>query len=285
MTHIWRNGQWTEAEVLEIAPRDRGLLHGLGLFETLLAIDGRAVFADRHLARLQASCKRLGWNPEVPDITGPVSSHGRGRVRIRLTLTGGSGPLHDLSHGADHLWMLAASPVAEAPAPTSVNVSPFTRNEHSPLAGLKCASYAENLVALDHAGRLGFGETLFFNKAGHLCEAATANVFLVKEGTLRTPALDCGCLPGITRAVVIGLAARLGIPCMETRLTTDDLHSADGMFLTSSIRGVTGVTRLEQRTLPPCAVTATLRRAWDEAVHDESGKNMGACIGESGGQF
>jgi branched-chain amino acid aminotransferase len=272
MTHIWRNGQWTEAEVLEITPRDRGLLQGLGLFETLLAIDGRAVFADRHLARLQTSCRQLGWDPEIPDITAPVAALGGGRFRIRLTLTGGSGPLHDLSLGADHLWMLAASPVVEAPATPSVNISPFIRNERSPLVGLKCTSYAENLVALDHARRLGFGETLFFNNAGHLCEAATANVFLVKHGSLRTPALDCGCLPGITRAVVIGLAARLGIPCGETRLTLADLDSADGIFLTSSIRGVTGVTRLKERDLPPCDITAALRRAWEDAVRDEAGK-------------
>jgi len=272
MTYIWRNGQWIEAETLHIAPGDRGLLHGLGLFETLLAIDGRAVFPDQHLARLKSGCRQLGWNLDIPDFSGLVATLGMGRFRIRLTLTGGSGPLDDLSLGADHLWMLTASPAAEAPLTTSVNLSSFTRNERSAIVGLKFASYAENSVALDHARRLGFGETLFFNHAGHLCEAATSNVFLVKDGSLRTPALDCGCLPGITRAVVIGLAARLGIPCEESRPDREDLHSADGIFLTSSIRGVIGVSRLEERTLPPCGITATLRRAWDEAVRKKSGK-------------
>ncbi len=271
MTRIWHNGQWIDPPGFSIAPTDRGLLHGLGLFETLLAIDGKAVFPDRHLARLQGSCQKLGWDLEIPDVTGPISTLGRGRFRIRLTLTGGSGPLDDLSLGADHSWMLAASPVAEAPATTSVNVSPFTRNERSPLVGLKCASYAENLMALDHARRLGFGETLFFNNAGHLCEAATSNVFLVKDGVLLTPSLASGCLPGITRGVVIGIAARLGIPCMETDLPAALIHEADEIFLTSSIRGVIGVSRFEQRHLPNGPLTGQLRLAWNSEVHRECG--------------
>jgi len=272
MTRIWHNGKWLDPAGFPIAPADRGLLHGLGLFETILVIGGRPVFLNRHLTRLQGGCRQLGWEPDLPDLTAPLAGLGSGRFRVRLTLTGGSGRLDDLSLGTDHLWMLAASPAAQIPATTSVMISPFTRNERSPLAGLKCASYAENLVALDHARRLGFGEILFLNTADHVCEAATANVFLVGNGTLRTPSPDCGCLPGITRQLVIDLAEDLGISCEESRLTREDLHSADGIFLTSSIRGVTGVSRLEDRILPPCGVTATLRHAWDEAVRDETGK-------------
>jgi branched-subunit amino acid aminotransferase/4-amino-4-deoxychorismate lyase len=278
MNRIWSNGLWIDPLDFSIAPADRGLMHGLGLFETMLAIEGRPVFTKQHMERFERGCERLGWRIETPDLAAlmiDLLHHNHlatGRARIRLAITAGSGVIGDSSLGGDHLLWMTATAVTEAPATTTVNVSPFTRNERSPLAGLKCASYAENLVALDHARRLGFEETLFFNNAGHLCEASTANGFLVTGGTLLTPALDSGCLPGVTRAVVIGLAARLGIPCMETRISIDDLHAADGIFLTSSTRGVMGVSRLEERTLPPCAITATLRRAWDEAVREEAGK-------------
>ena len=97
---------------------------------------------------------------------------------------------------------------------------------------------------------LAFEETLFANTAGHLCEAATSNVFLVKNGALHTPSLGSGCLPGITRAVVIELAATLGIPCEERDFPVDELHAADELFLTSSIRGVMAVSRFEDRVLP-----------------------------------
>lgn len=277
MTRIWCNGQWIDPLDFSIAPADRGLMHGLGLFETILAIDGRPVFAKQHLERFARGCERLDWRIETADLAALMidllqHNHlGTGRARIRLALTAGSGAMGDTSLGGDRLHWMTATAAAEPPPTTSVNVSPFTRNERSPLAGLKCASYAENHLALDHARRLGYEETLFFNNSGHLCEAATSNVFLVTGGTLRTPSLDCGCLPGITRAVVIGLAARLGIPCMETRLSADDLHAADGIFLTSSIRGVMSVSRLDDRKLPPCETTTMLRKAWDQAVREETG--------------
>ncbi|HSP42781.1 MAG TPA: aminotransferase class IV, partial [Luteolibacter sp.] len=65
MPRSWCNGDWIEDDDFRIAAGDRGLLHGLGLFETLLAIDGRPVFADRHLVRLKHGCQRLGWPLET----------------------------------------------------------------------------------------------------------------------------------------------------------------------------------------------------------------------------
>jgi branched-subunit amino acid aminotransferase/4-amino-4-deoxychorismate lyase len=147
------------------------------------------------------------------------------------------------------------------------------RNERSALAGLKCASYAENLVALEHAARLGFEETVFLNTAGHLCEAATSNLFLVKDGGIFTPSLDTGCLPGITRAVAIEIAARLGIQSTEGFLTEADLDNADEIFLTSSIRGVMGVSRFGERRLPPGPITGMLRAAWQDAIRPRPAPN------------
>ena len=244
---------------------------GLGLFETILALDGEPVFFERHLARLRGSCERLGWHLEIPALREIMREllqrNGLtvGRSRIRLAISGGSGPLHDLALGADHgVWMTASPAAAVSPVPTTTaNLSPWMRNERSPLTGMKCASYAENLVALQHASRLGFAETVFLNTAGHLCETATANLFLVKDGGLLTPSLESGCLPGITRAVVIELAMPLGIPCEQRELTPQDLHAADELFLTSSIRGLMGVSRFEARTFPCGPVTQALREAWN----------------------
>ncbi len=245
---------------------------GLGLFETILALDGEPVFCERHLARLRGSCARLGWHLELPDLREIIrellqrNDLTLGPSKIRLAVTGGSGPLHDLALGADHgVWMTASPAAAVSPASmtTTANLSPWVRNERSPLAGMKCASYAENVVALHHAARLGFAETVFLNTAGHLCEAATANLFLVKNGGLFTPSLESGCLPGITRAVVIELALPLAIPCVQRQLSLQDLHAADELFLTSSIRGLMGVSRFETRTFPCGPVTQALREAWN----------------------
>lgn len=277
MTHIWCNGQWLDPSGFHIAPTDRSLMHGLGLFETILALDGNPVFAELHLARLAAGCARLGWSFVIHDpreiMSGLLVRNGftTGRGRIRLSITGGSGVIGDLTAGNDRLVMMTASRAPEPPATTTANLSPFLRNERAALAGLKCSSYAENLVALDHARRLGFEETVFINTAGNLCEAATSNLFLVKEGKLLTPSLASGCLPGVIRELVIGLAGRLGLSCVETDLPAALIHEADEIFLTSSIRGVMGISRFEQRGLPVGPLTGKLRLAWNDEVHRECG--------------
>lgn len=246
---------------------DRGVLLGLGLFETILALDGVAIFANRHLARIIESADKLGWDFDFPDLRETVTKLlmindlSSGRAKIRLTLTAGSGPLDNLTSGDDRVSWMSALPAATAPDALAACLSPWPRNEKSPLAGLKCASYAENLFALDHARRLGFQETIFLNTAGQLCEAATANLFLVTNGRLLTPPLASGCLPGITRDVVIELAGNLEIPCQEIDLLTADLDSAEEIFLTSSIRGITGLSRLDSRMMEAGPTTELLRQA------------------------
>lgn len=272
MTHLWCNGQWFDPLDFSATPTDRGLTHGLGLFETILVIDGEPVFAELHMARLRASCKQLGWSFEYPDIRDTMielvsrNEITVGRARIRLAISAGSGVFHDLELGADHMVWMTVTQAAALPSSTSANLSQWRRNEYSALAGLKCASYAENLVALEHAVRLGFEETIFLNTSGNVCEASTSNVFLVKSGTLHTPTLESGCLPGITRATVIELAEKLGIPCAVRDIKAADLHQADELFLTSSIRGVMAISRFEERSLTPGPVTSRLRKAWNDAL-------------------
>ena len=244
---------------------DRGAIHGLGLFETMLAFDGVLVFADRHLARLRQGHEALGWTVDLPgfqEIACELLSKNflaKGRARIRLTVTAGSGPIHDLTPGDDRLVWMTAVPALVPPESLTACLSPWPRNEFSPLAGLKCASYSENLIALDQARRQGFDETIFLNTAGHLCEAATANLFLVKDGSLFTPSLASGCLPGITREVAIELAAEEGIPCEVGALVLADLQVADEVFLTSSTMGVVRLSRLGDRALFPGPVARRLR--------------------------
>jgi branched-subunit amino acid aminotransferase/4-amino-4-deoxychorismate lyase len=272
MTQLWCNGQWLDFLDFPSSPMDRGSLHGLGLFETLLALDGAPVFANRHLARLQQACTRLGWSISLPDfhITAAEllarNDLTTGRAKIRLAVTGGSGLIHDLTPGSDRLVWMSALPVGDSSGSLTACLSPWPRNERSPLAGLKCASYAENLIALDHARRQGFDEVIFPNTTGHLCEAATANLFLVSQSTLLTPPLASGCLPGITREVVIGLANGLGIPCEERDLLPGELQRAEEVFLTSSICGVVRLSRFEDHVYSEGRTTQVLRQALQGAI-------------------
>lgn len=278
MTQIWCNGHWLPSGNYPGAAQDRGAFLGLGLFETMLALDGVPIFAERHLARLRKSGEKLGWPIDFPSFRETVrellirNQLATGRARVRLIVTGGSGPLNDLAPGADRLIWLAAFPAGEWPASLSINLSPWPRNERSPLAGMKTASYAENLVALDHARRRGFDETVILNTAGELCETATGNLFLVKNGVLLTPHLASGCLPGIGRGVICELAAAHGIPCRERPLALADLEAADEIFLSSATRGPVSVSRFEARLFAPGPVTASLKLRWNEEIQRASPK-------------
>lgn len=272
MSEIWCNSQWLPEANYPGAAQDRGAFLGLGLFETMLAVDGVLVFADHHLSRLRKSGGRIGWSIDLPDLRQIAAELlvrnqlTTGRARLRLIVTGGSGLHNDLTPGADRLIWLAAFPGGDVPESTSLCISPWPRNERSPLAGLKTACYAENIFALDHARRLGFEEAVFLNTAGHLCETATANLFLVKNGVLLTPSLDSGCLPGIGREVLLEIADEHGIFTEERVLTLDDLHAADEIFISSSTRGPVSVSRFESLALGTGAVTQTLRKAYSEAA-------------------
>lgn len=277
MAMIWCNGRVVDAGDFRIGSDDRGLTHGFGLFETLLAIDGSPVFAEDHLRRLRDSCAHFGWDPPLPDrtaIAALLAANGlqSGRARVRLAVSAGRGALNGTAAGADQtVWMSThASP--EPPSQVAVNLSPWPRNEHAALAGLKSACYAENLLALARAASEGCAETLFLNTAGQLCEAATANVFIVRDGVLLTPPPRSGCLPGLTRSRILRLAAALGISCHESDLFTHDLETADELFLSSSVRGLTAVSTLCGRPLRIGPVTTALRDAWWLEVR----RNIGA---------
>lgn len=262
-----------EPDAFAVSLTDRGLLHGLGLFETLLAVDGVPVFADRHLDRMASAARALGWElpgTELIELMSELLVRNRlvtGRARIRLAATAGSGAFDDLARGGDaRLWMTAAAVDGSVRAPLRLMRSPWTRNECSPLAGMKCASYAENLVARRHARQLGFDEVVVLNNAGALCEAATANLFLVKNGRVRTPGLDSGCLPGVTRAVVIELALKAGMEVDEARLSLDDLMTSDECFLTSAVQGVVVAGSFDSHRFTGGEIAKDLGDAWHAQV-------------------
>lgn len=142
----------------------------------------------------------------------------------------------------------------------------WVRNERSAVAGLKTTSYAENVVALATAARAGASEALLANTVGRLCEGTGSNVFVVLDGRLHTPPLASGCLAGITRVLVVEWAG-----AKETDLPFEVLEQADEVFLTSSLRDVQAVTRIDGRELAvgPGPVTAEAMRIFDAKAGTE----------------
>lgn len=234
---------------------DRGLLLGDGLFETLLAIDGRLICCSEHLARMAAGCEVLGL--PAPDMAAArrlmedaLASAGvsRGRAAVRLTLTAGSGGrgLERPATTAPRLFATASS--APAPGgPAMLTSSTVRRNEGSPASRLKTLSYLDNVLARRQALEAGADEAVMLNTRGEVACAAAANLFWLKNDRLMTPALDCGVLDGIIRARVLAWAARNGLRTSEVRADLADLVGADAAVLTNSLIGLRPVARLDDR--------------------------------------
>ena len=252
---LWLDGQLVPAGEARVSPFDHGLLVGDGVFETLRVYDGVPFAWTRHHRRLERSADGLG-------LTAPSSQELRAAVdavlaanrltdgRVRLTVTGGPSPLGSERGDGPPTVIVVAAPATPWPSTVDVVIVPWSRNENGAVAGLKTTSYAENVRALAYARERDAGEAVFLNTRGELCEATGSNVFVVRDGVVRTPPADAGCLLGVTRALVLELCAEDGVRAEEATLGPEALHDADEAFLTSSTREVQPIGRVDGRVLP-----------------------------------
>ncbi|MFD6419007.1 aminotransferase class IV [Streptomyces sp. NPDC060194] len=263
---IWLNGGLRDAEAARVSVLDHGLTVGDGIFETLKAVDGRAFALTRHLERLTRSARGLGLpDPDLDEVRRAcaevLAANPMPLGRLRVTYTGGLSPLGSDRGDDGPTLVVAVGETTRRPDTTAVVTVPWTRNERGALSGLKTTSYAENVVALARAHDGGASEALFANTVGQLCEGTGSNVFVVLDGELHTPPLASGCLAGVTRALAAEWAG-----ARETDLPMDVLQRADEIFLTSTLRDVQAVHRVDGRDLgsAPGPVTAKAMRIFEE---------------------
>jgi branched-chain amino acid aminotransferase len=270
---VWLDGALVALSDARISPFDHGLTVGDGVFETLRVYDGVPFAWTRHYERLARSAGGLGLS--VPDArmlqhaAGAVlEANGLREARLRVTVTGGPAPAGSERGPGGPTVLVVATAMVPWPATVDVVTVPWTRNERSAVAGLKTTSYAENVRALAHAHAQGAGEAIFPNTRDELCEATGSNVFVVRDGVLRTPEAASGCLLGVTRALVLELAAAAGEPTYEGSMAVSELAQADEVFLTSSTREIHPVARVDGRRLSPVPgpVTAGCARRFGELL-------------------
>ncbi|MDY7105238.1 MAG: aminotransferase class IV [Actinomycetota bacterium] len=263
---VWLDGRLLPAAEAAIATTDRGLTVGDGVFETMLVIDGRAFALRRHLERLAASADALGITTPAPGelrtaVEELLTATGPAAGRVRLTATAGPGSVGTARHGGVPTVLVTATDRPTYPATSTVAVVRWTRNERDATAGVKTTSYAGNVRALAAAHGAGADEALFANTSGALCEGTGTNVFVVRDGRLCTPPLSSGCLPGVTRALVLELT-----DAVEADLAPDDLRRADEAFLTSTTRGVHPIAAVDGSSLveAPGPITKAAAEAYAE---------------------
>lgn len=259
---VWLNGALLPQSAARLDPLAQGVLYGLGVYDALLLHRGIPIAIERHASRLTDGANRLGLRcPETPALTEAVAAVSRAcaltEARIRITLTAGAwqGPIAPAD--VPQVCLITAQPITPAKPQAAILTSPWRRNERSPLAGIKFTACAENILAQRAALAAGADEALFLNTQDRLCEGAFSNVFHVRNGTVLTPPLSAGCLPGVTREIVLALCRENSIPAREEELFPHDVP--DEIFLTSSIRGIQPVSRRDDHSFPaPGEITARL---------------------------
>lgn len=252
-------GSVVPASDARVSVFDHGFTVADGVFETLKVADGVAFALTRHLARLQRSATTLGLG-EI-DLAAVRSATEQVLIadpcplgRLRITITSGAGPLSSDRVSGPGTLVIALTPMEPWPATTTVATVPWPRNEQSALAGVKCTAYADNVHALAHARSRGASEAILPNTRGQLCEGTATNVFISVDGVVLTPPLTSGCLPGVTRELLLEWW-----PVLEADLRLDAIHKADEVFITSSTRDVHPVVRVDDRDLEVGPVTAAVR--------------------------
>jgi branched-chain amino acid aminotransferase len=268
---IWVDGGLRDTADATVSVFDHGLTVGDGVFETLKAVDGTAFATTRHLRRLARSARGLGLpEPDLDEVAAAcravLDANPTPFGRLRITYTGGLSPLGSDRGDSGPTLVVALAASTPRPDTTAVVTVPWTRNERGALAGLKTTSYGENVVALARAHEQGASEALLANTRGLLCEGTGSNVFVALGGRLLTPPLESGCLAGITRALVVDWTG-----AEEADLPFDVLERADEVFLTSSLRDVQAVHRVDDRALPgaPGPVTAKAMRVFAERAAEQ----------------
>jgi branched-chain amino acid aminotransferase len=256
---IWIDGVPVPAAEARVPVLDRGFLYGDSVFEVTRTAQRKPLFFAEHLDRLEQSAALLALR--LPDRTELVTACRAvvdlvpDEAYLRIIVTRGSGPLDlDPAVADEPRLVVLARPLRLPDAAlyrSGVALAAVTPADCGlrMLPAAKSSNYLPSVMALGLAKKRHAYEALLCDSEGAVTEGASSNFFIVRGTEVLTPPLSLGLLAGITRAAVLRLAGELGLTCREARFTVAEAEAADEAFLTSSVRGVLPVTRLNDHPI------------------------------------
>ncbi len=229
----------------------RSLFYGEGVFESFRYKNRLPVLFDEHINRMEkgANILRIPF-PEkqnIKRVTEKALSESAipdAYVKICL-LSSGDGAFYTASESSQLLVIIKEYATSDTPVRLSVNT--FKILSDSPLRSVKSMNYLENIMARREALSNNFDEALFLNERGEVVECSAGNIFWYKDQTLYTPGIECGCLPGTTRDLILDSTDESNIEYETGRYSLDNLMSADFIFISNSLIGCVPVAELQGR--------------------------------------
>lgn len=282
-TWTWLDGEWHEGNVLVAGPRTHAFWLGSSVFDGARAFEGVTPDLDRHCERLNLSAGALGLAAtQTVEAIMALVEEGLKRfqsdeaIYIRPMYWADEGgvsgssvpPNPDTTRFLLCLYLAPMNP----PKGFSVTLSPFRRptSETMPTSAKAGCLYPNNARCVMEAKSRGFDNALVLDMLGNVAEAGTSNLFLAKDGIVKTPALNGTFLPGITRRRTIELLRADGYTVEETTLKVDDFMDADEIFSTGNNSKVVAINRIEEREMQPGPMMFKARELYWDWAHSKA---------------
>lgn len=267
------NGEIRNTSEPLVSPGQTGYMTGWGVFSTLRVSDGVLFAFERHYERMHADAVRLRvpfpFSPaELRNLLSRLIDANEARdgtLRVCVVRNRG-GAFQGTGIQRDSDIVAFTTDLKDWGKGVRLTSVPQGRHGASPFAGLKITSWAQNLAALEEANARGFDEVILLNEFGQISECTSANIFALQDDRVRTPPLrTSGCLPGVTRAVILEEIQAAGLTIQEAELLPADLESANQVFITSTTRDLLAVLEVDGHRLPQNPeVLASLQAAFLE---------------------
>jgi branched-chain amino acid aminotransferase len=274
---VFHNQRLMPIEEVRLSPGQSGLMSGWGLFTTMRITEGIPFAFERHWKRLSRDAQKthcpfpfteqtvLGQLNEV--LRANQVKEGCARI---YAIYNKAGFWRSDENFPEVDLLICSAGLPPHREPVRLALREHGRHAASPLAGVKVTSWLNNVWNLDEAQKAGFDEVVLLNERGEVAECTAANIFCVREGRVLTPPLSSGCLEGVTRGVVLEIGAAAGVRVEERALRPEDLYSADGVFISSTNRGVIAVSEINGHRIAtaPLPVMQKLQDAFSAYVRE-----------------
>lgn len=280
---VYINGKLFDKPDAKISVYDHGLLYGDGVFEGIRIYSGKVFKLKEHVTRLFESARAIKLEIPISQdamakaILDTVAANQKRDGYCRPLVTRGAGYLGlDPRKTSDPQVIIIVDDISLYPAEmyeSGMEIATVSTIRNHPNAlnpRIKSLNYLNNILAKLEGQLAGCPESLMLNHKGEVAECSGDNIFVIRDGVVRTPPIDAGILEGITRNTVLELAREANIPAQEVSLTRHDVYIADECFLTGSAAEVIPVVKCDGRLIgdgKPGPITHRLREAFQKLVH------------------